>query len=335
MSPSFSMKTTHKRLLLLSTLFLVTTAQQCYFPNGDKSNDTPCSTTDTFSCCGKGSACLSNGLCMHTKHIGGVEPSGSWFGRGSCTDPTWGSDKCPKFCITKGTDPLDNGVGVNKCDAEGENEQYYWCADNATKGMESKEACSNEDTYFTIRGRKLSSPSHINTGGRDTDNGLADPTTLTIVGYTDFTPDPTAVATVPQNSTTAAATSPTATDANLSKSPPSKDYSVAIGAGVGVPLGIIAIGIIGYLFWRNRRNSKVRSYSQTLPPYQATDSNNEWMVMRNQPSPSIPGEQPKVVPYQYEHQTEASEVGERRNSVHQLPAAEHIEPQELSSGRSW
>jgi uncharacterized protein HemX len=148
---------------------------------------------------------------------------------------------------------------------------------------------------------------------------------VTIAGITGVTLNPTSVATPPANSTTAA-TSPATTTPSPPNSQPSKDYSGAIGAGVGVPLGFLAIGIIGYLLWRNRRNN-ARSYNQA-PPYQTTDPYNEWMAMKNQPTPSLPIEQ-------YKHQAETNVAGERRSSVHQLPTAEHFEPQELASGRSW
>jgi hypothetical protein len=150
------MKSFFRHLFFLSTFLLLTNAIQCYFPDGSESSDIACSTTETSACCGRGSACLSNGLCMHTKYNGAAEPQGSWYGRGSCTDLSWKSEKCPQYCIQKGRDVRNNGMGVNKCDAEGDNEQYYWCANNATKGMDSKEACSNATNYFTIKGGKSS-----------------------------------------------------------------------------------------------------------------------------------------------------------------------------------
>lgn len=68
-------------------------AQVCYFPNGlTSSTGVPCnqSAIDTGShtpCCNAESMCLDNGLCF----------GNSTVSRGSCTDPTWGSD-CPQWC---------------------------------------------------------------------------------------------------------------------------------------------------------------------------------------------------------------------------------------------
>ncbi|KAI9863697.1 MAG: hypothetical protein M1813_003720 [Trichoglossum hirsutum] len=53
---------------------------------------------------------------------------------------------------------------------------------------------------------------------------------------------------------------------SVSPTPPSRDssLSVAIGVAVGVPLGVLALGIFGYLFIRERRKTMVRDMKETM-----------------------------------------------------------------------
>lgn len=72
-------------------LFRICFGGKCYYPNGEISLDVPCDPDAEYTaCCARGGlSCLANRLCLM--------PSGE-FGRGSCTDPTWQSPECPKFC---------------------------------------------------------------------------------------------------------------------------------------------------------------------------------------------------------------------------------------------
>ncbi|CAK3931701.1 Hypothetical predicted protein [Lecanosticta acicola] len=64
-------------------------AQQCYYPDGAPSEDTPCSDGEgASSCCGSGSFCMDNGLCF----------GGGLVSRGSCTDKSWKSEACTGYC---------------------------------------------------------------------------------------------------------------------------------------------------------------------------------------------------------------------------------------------
>ena len=64
----------------------------CYYPSGTTSPDTPCRSDDVASsCCAHTDTCLSNGLCLAQ---GGSE----LISRGSCTDESWQSPKCPQYC---------------------------------------------------------------------------------------------------------------------------------------------------------------------------------------------------------------------------------------------
>ena len=70
------------------------TVALCYYPNGQVSDDLECiPTAPETACCGRGSTCLSNGVCESTNS----SDIASYF-RGSCTDSTWISTLCPRFC---------------------------------------------------------------------------------------------------------------------------------------------------------------------------------------------------------------------------------------------
>ena len=69
-------------------------AQQCYLPDGSKSPDTPCrpqSSDQASACCLSHDVCLDNSLCLAQSGYGAMT-------RGSCTDPTWQSEGCPRYC---------------------------------------------------------------------------------------------------------------------------------------------------------------------------------------------------------------------------------------------
>lgn len=95
-------------LILLFSLFSSVRAQ-CYYPNGTLEPSPvyqPCgsgSGSDTFTmCCASNGTngapadkCLNNGLCSYIDLATGTNQT--W--RESCTDPSWRSPSCVKFCL--------------------------------------------------------------------------------------------------------------------------------------------------------------------------------------------------------------------------------------------
>lgn len=80
-------------LWYLQKCLAATPASQCYYPNGEKSDDSPCDPdADESVCCGGsfGSVCLSNKLCLGS--------NGNNI-RGSCTDKNWEAPECAMFCL--------------------------------------------------------------------------------------------------------------------------------------------------------------------------------------------------------------------------------------------
>jgi hypothetical protein len=79
-------------LVLLLVLFPSLSVATCYYPNGNEATtDVQCTPGDNSACCGSGSICLSNGLCMSI-----AQPFG--LSRGSCTDPNFEIDECTSAC---------------------------------------------------------------------------------------------------------------------------------------------------------------------------------------------------------------------------------------------
>lgn len=91
-------------LLGCVSTFSVSNAQSCYYPDGVQAigNIQACqatSSTSSFSaCCAPTDECLTNGLC---KAVGMLSTTAFW--RESCTDATWESDACPKYCYNEST----------------------------------------------------------------------------------------------------------------------------------------------------------------------------------------------------------------------------------------
>ncbi|TID25743.1 gb [Venturia nashicola] len=64
-------------------------SKTCYWPNGSTAaNQTVCASGSQSACCPIGNECTSNGLCYDFGYLK----------RGSCTDKTWESSACPKYC---------------------------------------------------------------------------------------------------------------------------------------------------------------------------------------------------------------------------------------------
>lgn len=91
----------YRFLVAITALALSVTAQQtCYYPDG--SSDTalrPCNASAAVSACCRTptDVCLTNGLCFSTGLNVVI--------RRGCTDSTWNSTLCPKYCET-GWSPL-------------------------------------------------------------------------------------------------------------------------------------------------------------------------------------------------------------------------------------
>ncbi|PVH72502.1 hypothetical protein DL98DRAFT_660028 [Cadophora sp. DSE1049] len=215
--------------LSLTTLPLThaaTSSSSCYYPSGvlAPSNDVPCNTnTDGHSaCCSEGVACLSSGLCFDNGLIS----------RGSCTDQDYADEACASAC-TDFTPTAGAPVVLAGWAANGDVSNMGWCCgfplDNGTcpQGSTIKIAAG---TVYTTAGATSTSTSAPATSS---------PTSSSTSGSASSTPTQDAAN---ANSTSGGETC-------------EKNNDVAIGAGVGVPLGIAALVCLG-MWLRERRLRK-------------------------------------------------------------------------------
>ncbi|KAI9854408.1 MAG: hypothetical protein M1813_001257 [Trichoglossum hirsutum] len=213
----------YRFLLLVLSLSLLATADQCYYPNGLIAADynyVPCEGTSYSSCCipSEGDVCLSNGLCYY--------PKGAYPFRGACTDRSWSSDSCPKYCVNtnpKGWQTLTScGGGRYCCSATGD-----------SPGT----CCTNSTGVFSVE------PGFVNNDFGQA--GVSVPGTATATSTSSSTTT---------SSSSTLTTSPTPTPAPSSKS---NTKSIAIGVSVGVSLFIIAAALLACFYYR--RSNKKRS----------------------------------------------------------------------------
>ncbi|KAF2093696.1 hypothetical protein NA57DRAFT_81198 [Rhizodiscina lignyota] len=119
-------------------------SSKCYFPDKTPALEhTPCPIVDgedAAPCCGPGRACLSNRLCGSPQ--GNADQA--MLSRGSCTDASWNSWNCPRYCMGDN----NSGSGVVQC--TNDTLPLYCCVDTATYGSISG-CCNDTANLFIVR----------------------------------------------------------------------------------------------------------------------------------------------------------------------------------------
>ncbi|KAF2709710.1 hypothetical protein K504DRAFT_502427 [Pleomassaria siparia CBS 279.74] len=164
-------------------------------------------------------ACLDNGLCVSDPHNAEL----ARFHRGTCTEEAWEFELCPKHCLTG---KLNLGADVLSCNTS--NASSFCCGTDCE--------CNSSFETFSFADQKYS--------------------TITIIGE-DFIRS----SSIPPSSSTAAPTStgvPTTSAtsspaANTEEVPKKKSNAVAIGAGVAMPLFVLALAGVAFFFWRRKK----------------------------------------------------------------------------------
>lgn len=222
---------------LLYPLFAIA-SQTCYWPNGAVAQGyVPCNLDQTNSmCCAdqEQSACLSNGLCL-------------WLGdfsidRGGCTDSSWASGACVQTCRS---DPDDGHADVTQCI-------------NNTVGLEwccgfNNDCCSGSGGVIAVGVAASTGGSFyaVSMPGSSSTSATASSGSAT----TSTTPNSPSITSPSFMLTSQAA--PSATLCSNSKTT-SKCHEVAVGAGVGVPLGLaftIVLGLFLLEQWKRKRDN--------------------------------------------------------------------------------
>ncbi|CAI6331976.1 unnamed protein product [Periconia digitata] len=243
------------RIYALSLLFASFShaETQCYYPDGSTIQDTPCTSAPDSTCCGLGYACLSNNLCALTEHVpGNNEARRHKYIQASCTDKTFASPNCPRFCLGPNNDGSGiRGLGVTKC-GMGDTTDHYYCSTEATENVTNTELCRNSEYYF---------------------ESSASPSTITIIGTI---PTPTLVASKSTSSssiTTPAISSPDSPKSIESKEPSDgigqtphsvssaelHNLGLGLGLGLGIPL-LLAIAIAIFFYQRQRQRQLQRRH---------------------------------------------------------------------------
>ncbi|KAF2492552.1 hypothetical protein BU16DRAFT_583719 [Lophium mytilinum] len=213
-------------VLLLATLVPVEAIKvptSCYVPNGDpRTNHRPCytDTADGHShCCDPiNEVCLDNGLCFAQ---GQTNPG--YLYRDSCTDKSWGASSCPGPCRKTYTNSACPIVGILN---PSQDSQFCCLSFNATANE-----CYGEDATFNV-GKVIA-----NWGP------LEQVASASTASGTQSTASPTSATSAP-----AAAT--------VTVKSTSGGHDAAIGAGVGIPLGILLVASLAGLLFQHRKHKK-------------------------------------------------------------------------------
>jgi hypothetical protein len=269
----------------------------CYYPDGSTAqSDFACNLTAEHSfCCAVGYNCLENKIC--------VAVGESTWNRGSCTDKSWNSPECPRFCM----DFRQNGGSfiVNCAEDAGvccydtlvfpEENRVDCCSANLTE-QNPVTMLPGEPTPFTLISKGASTQTKIMSSSSSSSSSSTSTTSATSTG----------------SSTTATTTTPTSSTSNASPTAAasSSSSSLTTGAYVGIAIGIAAA--VGIFFFRKRQRSK-RQQSQSpmtplvSPPWNNNNNNN------NNNSPDFPhGDKEQGNAYEYR----TSEVAQ----LHELTA---------------
>jgi hypothetical protein len=245
-------------IVVLSTGYILSTRAEvplCFYPDTSQAqSDHACNLTAEVSfCCAIGDKCLDNKLCItDSDDPQVVQP----YNRGSCTDKTWNSPECPRFCLDFSS---DGGTWLVDCGDQGVC-CYDVLADRPEDCCSANSSAQNpvltldgEATAFTL-----------------IENGAATQTRI----MPSSSSSTTATTTTPTSSTSSAvADSPSPTPAAASNSSP--DSTLTTGAYVGIAIGIaVAIALLcvaAYVF-RKRRGSKQQT--DVLMPLVGSSWNN-------------------------------------------------------------
>ncbi|KAL3468159.1 hypothetical protein BJX64DRAFT_85244 [Aspergillus heterothallicus] len=226
------------------SLAALTAAQTCYNPDRTIASDAvPCGNDDDTFCCDSDAICLSSGYCLSATS----QPYSLY--RGSCTDSGWG-DFCAYYCVNflTGTNAPIISMGTND-----DGRAIYCCGYQSAN--QSMTECANGDAPFVLEDAEMVF------GRAALDNTSGNTSSSTDSG----------------SSSTSSTTSPTATEGNGGENGGSRsdtetgasssncsNNDVAIGAGVGVPLVVLALSAVAWALLERRR--RVKSVGAGIAP---------------------------------------------------------------------
>jgi hypothetical protein len=275
----------------------------CFYPDGSTAqSDFACNLTAEHSfCCAVGYNCLENKIC--------VAVGESDWNRGSCTDKSWNSPECPRFCM----DFRQNGGSfiVNCAEDAG-----VCCYDTLVFPEENRVDCcsanlTEQNPVTMLPGEPT--PFTLITSGASTQTRILSSSSSSSTSATSTTSSSTtSTSTTPTSTTPSSTSSPTdGPSATPTPAASSSSSSLTTGAYVGIAIGIAAaVGILGaaiLLFRKRRRSNRQQSQSPMTPLVSPPWNNN------NNNSPDFPhGDKEQGNAYEYR----TSEVAQ----LHELTA---------------
>ncbi|KAL2158289.1 hypothetical protein VTH06DRAFT_4610 [Thermothelomyces fergusii] len=236
-------------LLVHLGLFRRCLGKKCYYPGGkEATGDFPCDADAEHSPCCAGTplglACLANKLCL--------SPAGR-FARGSCTDPTWESPECPKFC----THQTGRGWDLVSCANVTQTDTFYCCngmADCCSGGIGRQKiepppsvtwaTWDPEQTRYDVVTPLETQSSSTTTSSSSPFSFSSSHPTGTPSQSTESNPSPTSETGAPEPGD-----STSAEPAGLSR-------AAQAGIGVGAVVGALLVAAVAYLWWKLNRTQK-------------------------------------------------------------------------------
>ncbi|GFF72957.1 hypothetical protein IFM60648_03816 [Aspergillus lentulus] len=244
-------------LILILTLTSVTAT--CYWPNGDTDNNyTPC--PNSKSCCLKGEACLSNGLCY------GATLNIAY--RGACADKSWPAQDCPHVCLDCTVPLLPCRMALTNLNKAIPDHwaNLYSCPNSSTNVFTCGYAGWATDVCSANLGQWLwvSGDVEVAKNGNPSPSASASTvqdiitTTSSVSGSSTGTPRGTIKGDIVTTTGSATATATgTGTETSTPKSTDTSISAMTLGAGLGVGLGVPLLVVSGLLifFIRMRRRT--------------------------------------------------------------------------------
>ncbi|TVY71524.1 hypothetical protein LSUE1_G005372 [Lachnellula suecica] len=225
----------------------------CFYPDGKTTapGHVPCNQTISTpsACCDPLDSCSTSGFCLGRS---------GWIYRGSCTDQSWGSANCARQfdqCVNNPDNnaPASGWTAVWSCAQPGIEEKKFCCGFTG-------ESCCNSSFTLGVTGPAFKPG--LDAFVLSISSAAVASATGSIVAMTTSTASAVSTAAMAEWTTSNSTCS-------------NGDLGTKVGLGVGVPLGVLALGILGFLFWRESGKRHAAAAGASTPPPMAHGSESE------------------------------------------------------------
>lgn len=241
----------------------------CYFPGQPDhivaDDYFPCIIVDlqVSSCCQAGWTCYSNALCIATTPSDDYPdlPIGN-VTRTACTSPYWDTNECGGVCLGECRIPTKiescEVADAGKTDDDNKSGELVFCGDNRfcceSDYLSGKCTCGTDGNATSIS----SGVARTVIFQDSTPVGTPTINVVSVLATSSSLPTTTRTSTTVSTSSRSSSSVPSAPTASASpedpEDEPSSNRDLAIGLGIGIPLGVIAVGALIFFVWRRFRN---------------------------------------------------------------------------------